>query len=397
MNHLKKLLEVINKEERIVIGLMSGTSADGVSAIIAKVKKCGIETSFKLIAYKTYPYPKKIREKIFELFNPSISTVDKICYMNFIIGEVFADACIKIAEEAHISMKNIDLIGSHGQTIYHIPKEVRVNNYSSKSTLQIGEPSVIAERTGIITIADFRPKDIAAGGEGAPIIPYIDYILFSKLNKNLVVQNIGGIANLTYIPKKGSIDNIVAFDTGPGNMVIDEVVKIITNGKLSYDYDGKIASQGKISKRLLSFLMEHPFLRKKPPKSTGREEFGYRFAIEAYKKGKDMGLSNEDIVATLTAFTAESIVYSYRNFIPEDIEEVILGGGGSKNKTLVKMISERLSGIKISLHEDYGIPAQAKEPLGMALLANETLCGNYNNVPKATGAKKRVIMGKIIV
>lgn len=396
-NPIKKLIKVFEKDERLIIGLMSGTSADGVSVVLTKIKGSGISTSFRILAYNTYPYPIEIKKMIFNLFNPKTSTVDKICLMNFILGEIFADACIKIVNETKFKLKDIDLIGSHGQTIYHIPKKEKINGYSSKSTLQIGEPSVIAEKTGVITVADFRTRDVAAGGEGAPIIPYVDYILFSKMKRNIVVQNIGGIANLTYIPKGASIDDIIAFDTGPGNMVIDGIINIITSGKLSYDPDGKIASKGKVSKKFLEELMSHPFLHRKPPKTTGREEFGEKFINKIYKYGKKLGLKNEDIVATVTAFTAESIVLSYKQFIKEHIDEVIIGGGGSFNKTLIKMIKERLPGVKISFHEDYDIPAQAKEPLGMAILANETISGNSNNVPSATGAIRRVIMGKIIL
>ncbi|RLE67318.1 MAG: anhydro-N-acetylmuramic acid kinase [Thermoprotei archaeon] len=396
-NGLERLIEVKRKDRRLVIGLMSGTSADGVSAVLVELKGCGVNTRYKILAYKTYPYPSEVREKIFSLFDPKTSTVDEICFMNFILGEIFAEAALKIAKEANIDIEDIDLIGSHGQTIYHQPNPRSIAGYESRATLQIGEPSVIAERTGRITVADFRPRDVAAGGQGAPIVAYVDYILFRHEEKNRAVQNIGGIANVTYIPRKADINDIIAFDTGPGNMVIDAIVYLISKGEMTYDKDGRIAAKGTISEELLEWLMGHPFIKKRPPKTTGREEFGLDFARKVYNRGLKLGLRDEDIVATVTAFTAKSIAYSYEKFLPERVDEMILGGGGCFNKTLVKMLKEYLGYVKILFHEDFGIPAQAKEPLLMAILANEVICGNPNNAPSATGARRNVVMGKILL
>jgi len=399
MEKINRLIEIYRKDVRLVVGLMSGTSVDGVSAVLVKLRGSGLDTRFKILGYNTYRYPREVREKIFELFNPDTGSVDKICLLNFIIGEIFSEAAIKIVEEAGYNIDDIDLIGSHGQTIYHIPYMKKVNGYRSRSTLQIGEPSVIAEKTGVITIADFRPRDIAAGGQGAPISAYADYILFRHPEKTRAIQNIGGIANVTFLPKNCMLDNVLAFDTGPGNMIIDGVVKIKTNGRLTYDRDGKIAKKGKVNKKLLDILLKHKFIWKKPPKTTGRGEFGLSFSKKVIEMAEEMGICFEDLVATVTAFTAKSIEINYNLFLNpiSRIDEVILGGGGVYNKTLVKMIKEYLKPIRVSRHEDYGIPEQAKEPLMIAILANEAISGNYNNVPTATGASKPVVMGKILI
>lgn len=373
---------------------MSGTSVDGVSLVLAEVCGQQLETKIKLIAYKTYPYPEDLRRMIFKLFGGSEATVENLCLANFVLGEFYARKIMEFLREVGVEKGEVDLIASHGQTVYHIPQPRTVNSITTRATLQIGEPSVIAERTGITVIADFRPRDIAAGGQGAPIIAYVDYVLFRSQDKNVAVQNIGGIANVTYLPAGCSIEDVLAFDTGPGNMVIDGVVRRLTGNRLNYDVDGNIAARGKVSEELLKWLMSHPYISKKPPKTTGREMFGEAFVDKVMEKARKLGVWDEDLVATVTAFTAESIAYNYEAFLGK-VDLVILGGGGAKNKTLLRMLQRRLNA-EIKTHGDFGIPEQAKEPLGMAILANETVMGNPNNVPGATGASIRVIMGKII-
>jgi len=289
------------------IGLMSGTSADGVDAAIVEIKGKGLDCKIDLIAFKKFPFSKGLRELIHRASTPEYGRVDLICQLNFLIGDLFAKAAIGVVKKAGYKMKDIDLIGSHGQTIYHIPKG------KPPSTLQIGEPSVIAERTGVTTIADFRAMDMAAGGIGAPLTPFAHYILFKKKGKGVAVNNIGGISNVTFIPADGDINNVIAFDTGPGNMLIDSIVQIITKGRMGYDRGGKIANRGEDNERLLNKLMKHPFIKKRPPKSTGREEFGYNEALKFYKLAKRDRLSDEDIVATITRFTAKSIGENIRD------------------------------------------------------------------------------------
>ncbi|RLE55072.1 MAG: anhydro-N-acetylmuramic acid kinase [Candidatus Methanomethylicota archaeon] len=396
MDPIEELVKLRRKKRKTAIGLMSGTSADGVSAVLVEVEGNWIDTKFKIIGYKTYTYPQEVRRKIFELFKPETGTVDKICAMNFVLGKIFAEAALKIAEECGISIKEVDFIASHGQTIHHLPGKNRIGKYEVKSTLQIGEPSVIAYETGVLTIADFRPKDVAAGGEGAPISAYADYVIFRSSEISRAIQNIGGIANVTYLPRNAEISEVIAFDTGPGNMLIDAMVKYVTGGKLRYDVNGEIAANGRVSEELLNWLMEHPFIRRRPPKTTGREEFGEKFALKVIEKAREYGVEGANLVATVTRYTTKTIAESYRKYLPKMPDEVIVGGGGSHNKTLMRMLKEELGEVKILTHEDFGIPAQAKEPLVMVILANEVIHGHFNNIPNATGASKKVIMGKIV-
>ena len=375
---------------------MSGTSADGVSAVLVKISGNWINTKYKIINHKTKPYSKRLKEEILQLSNPKTSTVDKICTMNYVIGEIFAETAKEIIQETAKEIDEIDYIASHGQTIHHMPKTT--TQYKNiKSTLQIGEPSIIAEETGILTIADFRQKDIAAGGEGAPISAYADYIIFRSQKKNRAIQNIGGIANVTYLPKNAGIDQIIAYDTGPGNMIIDGLIRKITDNRRDYDKDGEMAAKGKINKELLNIMINHPYLKRRPPKTTGREEFGEGYVEKIFREAEKRRIKMEDLIATATKFTAKTIIKSYKEYLPNFPDQIILGGGGSYNKTLLKMIKEESRNVEIYTHEDFGIPAQAKEPLIMTILANETIHGHFNNVPNATGAKKKTIKGKIIL
>jgi len=270
---MNRLINIYQKDVRLAIGLMSGTSADGIDAALVKIKGRGFDTKVELLEFENFPYSDTVRKKIFGLFTPSTSTVEKICYMNFLLGELFADAALKIIKKAKLTPDKVDLIGSHGQTIYHIPNPIENDEYSIRSTLQIGEPAVIAERTGIVTVADFRVRDVAAGGQGAPLVAYTDFLLYREENKTVALQNIGGISNVTVLPKSCQINKVIAFDTGPGNMVIDEVVKRITNGKLQYDNKGLIAAEGKVDEAFLNELLQDDYFTKEPPKTTGREHF----------------------------------------------------------------------------------------------------------------------------
>jgi len=375
-----------------IAGLMSGTSADGVDVAIIDFAT----DALKVLAFDTYPYPPCVGKAISKLFSNEKTEVSDICHLNFAIGEVFADAVLKLCRKSHISINSIDLIGSHGQTIYHNSKGTRFGKLLLRSTLQIGEPCVIARRTGKTVVADFRPADIAASGQGAPLVPYADYLLFSHKKKNRVVQNIGGIANLTWLKANASIKDVLAFDTGPGNMIIDHIANLITKGRYRYDVDGRIAAKGKVDARLLKKLMQHKFLKRRPPKSTGREEFGAAFSNCLYNTAAKAGLKPADIMATVTAFTARSIIAAYRRFLPRLPDEVILCGGGAKNKTLVKMLKEQIEPAKVLLTDDFSINADAKEAISFAILAGATIRGIPNNVPSATGAKTPVVLGKII-
>ncbi|HBG78073.1 MAG TPA: anhydro-N-acetylmuramic acid kinase [Phycisphaerales bacterium] len=365
-----------------VCGLMSGTSADGIDAAIVNIDKNKVQ----VVAFDMFAYPSAVRKKVLEIGEQKNCTAGDISTLNFLLGELFAQAAIKLCKKNKISLRTIDIVGSHGQTIYHNPKG------KVPATLQIGEPSIIAHRTGITTVADFRPMDVAAGGQGAPLVPFADYMLFSHKAKNRVLQNIGGIANLTFLPADSAIGDIIAFDTGPGNMIIDQLVCRTTGGKLTFDKGGKIAASGKVNQKILGQMLKHPYFRKQPPKTTGREMFGEIFC----KKFRGQAIANEDMIATATAFTAVSIADAYRKFLPSKPDEIILCGGGAKNKTLVRMLGQYTQS-KIFTTNDFGINSDAKEAISFAILAWATIKGIKNNAPNATGAKTAEILGKIIL
>ena len=375
-----------------IAGLMSGTSADGVDVAIVDISGKHV----RVLAFQTYPYTSPRRKKVFALFDPETSRADDICHLNFVLGEIFAEAVLALCQKSGISPDSIDLIGSHGQTIRHNPTGRRFTGKVIRSTLQIAEPSVIAQRTGITTVADFRPRDMAAGGQGAPLVPYADFFLFQKKRISRAVQNIGGIANVTFLPAGGKLDDVIAFDTGPGNMIIDRTIQLATGGKAKFDRDGRRASKGSVDAALLEKLLKHPFYRRRPPKTTGREAFGAGFADELYKEAQARRLWTEDLVATATVLTATTIADAYRRHLPTMPDEMILCGGGANNATLVKMLRRQLAGVKILRTDDFGIDSDAKEAVSFAILAYATIKGIPNNVPNATGASEPVILGKII-
>lgn len=396
---MKRLIEVFDKPTRTVVGLMSGTSHDGIDTAVARITRAGVvKSEVKLIHHKTYTFPKGLRERIGKAFN---GTTEDICMLNFELGEAFADAALRSIADAGLKPKDVDIVASHGQTAFHIPPA----EGGKGSTMQIGEASVIAERTGIITVSDFRTRDMAAGGQGAPLVPFADYILFNKKGMVRAIQNIGGIANVTVVTEK--IEDVFAFDTGPGNALIDESVRIMTNGEESFDRDGRIASKGKVDEELLRELMNHPFLKMAPPKSTGRELFGREMAMLLFRRitgevGRKKGRKPEDLIATLTRFTADSIYDAYERFIfPScDLDQIVLTGGGSNNPVLEGYLRKlfKKGGKKkltVDLIGELGIPSSAKEAMSFAILGNETISGNHANLPKATGAKKGVVLGKI--
>jgi len=375
-----------------VAGLMSGTSADGVDAAIVDIGPRGVH----LVAFETFPHPPDLRRRIFKLFDPAQARVDDLCHLNFVLGEAFAAAVVRLARKSGVPLASIDLIGSHGQTVCHLPEGRRFGRRTVRSTLQIGEPSVIAERTGITTVADFRPRDIAAGGEGAPLVPFADYVLFCDRRRTRAVQNIGGIANVTYLPAAGDARDVLAFDTGPGNMVIDRAAFLATRGRARYDAGGRMAARGRASARLLAELLRHPYLSRRPPKSTGRETFGAPFADALWRRARRRGLAPLDIVATVTALTARSIAGAYRRFLPAMPDEVILCGGGAENRTLVRWLREALRPARVAPMDEFGLPARAKEAVSFAILAYAAVEGTANNVPSATGAGRPVVLGKIV-
>jgi anhydro-N-acetylmuramic acid kinase len=385
---MERLLRIYKKERRLVAGLMSGTSLDGIDVALVKIEGSGFNSRIEQVAFRTVGYEPSFRQDILAACRRDTSDVEMLCSLNFALGERFAAAVKEVCQENNVSVADLDLIGSHGQTVWHLP---------GNSTLQIGEAAVIAERTGVITVSDFRVRDVAAGGQGAPLVPYTEYLLYRDPLKTRLLQNIGGIANVTVLPAGGGPETIMAFDTGLGNMMIDCAVRVITDGRRQFDQDGEMAKRGNVDTTLLSELMAHPYLTQPPPKTTGREVFGDQFTADVVKTCLARGASAADIVATFTCFTAKSIADSYRRFIFADhqVDEVIIGGGGSHNQTLLDLLRYELPGIPVRTQEELGFSSDAKEAVAFAILANEAISGRTNNLPAVTGARAPVIMGKI--
>jgi anhydro-N-acetylmuramic acid kinase len=379
----------------MIVGLMSGTSADGIDGVAAEISGSRYQLRARVVAHVHRPFSRELRQRILHVSLEG--KVGEICELNFLLGEYFARAALEAIKEAGLSPEQITAIGSHGQTIHHLP------NGRTPSTLQIGEPAVIAERTGITTIGDFRVGDMAAGGQGAPLVPYADWVLFKDQTRPRIVQNIGGIGNLTFLPPRAEFDKVLAFDTGPGNMVIDGVMAALSDGRQAFDRAGEWAAKGKVSEKLLGELMKHPFLSRLPPKTTGREEFGAPFTGRVLAIARQLGLGKHDIVASVTAFTAMTIADAYHRFVFPKLNQpqlsrlqIILGGGGARNPTLRAMLQERIERGELYTHEAFGVANSAKEALAFAILAHETLQGTASNVPNATGAKRPVVLGKIV-
>ncbi|GGI46777.1 anhydro-N-acetylmuramic acid kinase [Paenibacillus marchantiophytorum] len=396
------LLSLLNQTSLTVAGLMSGTSLDGIDVAIVRIDGCGVDAKVQLLHFESFPYDDELREKLKQMCSIEHSDVALLCGMNFAIAEKFADAVVQTAAAANMRVDEIDLISSHGQTVWHIPVADETNPFLPKSTLQIGDLSVIAKRTGVTVVGDFRTADMAAGGQGAPLAPYGDFIMFRDEAKGRILQNIGGIGNCTAIPAQGTgtatdAGNLIAFDTGPGNMIMDQVVYELSEGKLSYDADGAWAARGQVNTELLEEMLAHPYFAQLPPKTTGRELFGKTYTATWLKAALERGLAHEDIVATATAFTAHSIARSYQDFIfPQyDMAEVIVSGGGARNRTLLSMLQELLPEQAILTSDELGISGDAKEAILFALLGNDFIHGVPNNLPSATGADCPTIMGKL--
>jgi anhydro-N-acetylmuramic acid kinase len=398
VNRLERLMHVATKYSRRIIGIMSGTSLDAIDVAMVRIQKHGINAKVRLEHFRSYPYPPAIRATVRELFDPKRARVDEICRYDFILGEVFAAAVQRILEETKIKADTVDLVATAGQTIWHDPELFLIepdvdwidHPIETRSTFAIGQSAVIAERTGIMTIGDLRVRDVAAGGQGAPLVPYFDWVLLRHKSRGRAIQNIGGIGNVTYIPPKAKWDDVIAFDTGPGNMIIDELAWVATNGRQTYDVDGALAASGKVHEELLEYWMSDLYFTKVPPKTTGRELFGAQFARRILAEAPNVEI--QDLIATATALTAESIARAYREFVlPRGpIHEVMLAGGGAKNPTLVRMIAARMPKQKMLVYK----ASEAKEAMAMAMIANDSVVGLVTNVAGATGGRPTVL-GKI--
>jgi anhydro-N-acetylmuramic acid kinase len=377
----------------IVLGMMSGTSADGIDAAIVELTGQPPSLSWKLIKHNHLPFSEAIQAEIFACFNPRTSGVDRLCALNFALGQAYAHAASLVIEQCGLRNQDIDLIGNHGQSVWHIPSGPQA------STLQIGEAAVIAEMTGITTIHNFRARDMAAGGQGAPLVSYVDTLLFSHPQTSRILQNIGGIANGTFLPNALQISQGAqpfAFDTGPGNMLIDDAIRRVSGGQLQFDADGALAGRGKVAEKLLSQWIEtEPFFHLPPPKTTGRELFGEQYGAVLWGQAKQLHLSDADILATVTAFTARTIADAYRDFLPAMPEEVVVSGGGAYNRSLLKLLAAEIAPARVTVIDELGMPPDAKEAVAFAVLAYETWHNRPGNLPAATGARRRVVLGDI--
>ena len=395
---MQRIITMRKKPYRLAMGLMSGTSADGIDTALVKIAGHGLNTKIELLGYHSFDYSTQDKSLIQRLFDYEHCNIPYTSFMNFRLGELFAAAVINGAAKFNVPLDDIDFIGSHGQTVFHQPQPSSVDGVLRRSnTLQIGDPAIIAHLTGHVTIGDFRVADVAAGGNGAPLVPYTEYILYGSSHESRALQNIGGIANVTVIPQGCTIDEVYAFDTGPGNMIMDGLMHHFTQGKLSYDIDGCYAAQGQISEPLVNILCSDPYFTEPPPKTTGREQFGGPYLTKILDYATEHNLSKYDVLASVTDFTARTIKQSFERFIfPKTIiNTIVISGGGTYNPTLMKMLRHYFEGISILTQEDIGGNSDAKEAIAFAILGNETLFGTPNNMPKVTGAQKGVVMGKI--
>lgn len=384
------------EDEKLAIGLMSGTSLDGIDAALVKIKGAGTETAVKLLGFLTFPFTEEGKAEILRLADGGTTTMEEVCRMNRLIGELSADACEALLRKTGVEKEEIAFVGSHGQTFWHEPEAVSYFHKKFHSTLQLGDASSIAERLKTVVVSDFRTRDVAAGGFGAPLVPYTEYLLFRDKERTIGLQNIGGIGNITILKKGGSLSDVTAFDTGPGNMLIDGAIRKITGGRLSFDENGDFAGSGTVSEvLLLEIFRKDEYLKLSPPKTSGRERYGSAFLNEIFKMGE--GLSSADLLRTVTAYTAETIAFSVNEYCEGENrpERLVIGGGGANNKTLLSEIKKRLLDVRVFTCDEMGFSGDAKEAVAFALLANDCIYGRPNNAPAATGAKHPVIMGKI--
>lgn len=366
---------------------MAGTSVDAVDAALVDITRSGATLQVAPRRFIEYPFDASLRDRVHAVFDPSGGRTDEICELNFALGELFADAAAAVCEG-----ETPDLICSHGQTIWH---NIRSDGRAS-STFQIGEPSVIAERTGATVVADFRPRDIAAGGQGAPLSSYVDVLLFGDQTRSRAIQNIGGIANVTWIPRGFRREDAFAFDTGPGNVLIDRATWVATDGQARYDRDGAMAARGAPDRDLVAELLAGAYFRREPPKSTGRELFGASYADAIAQRVRDRGGDDADIVATLTLLTVESIADAYGRFLPAAPDDVVLGGGGARNRTVREWLARRLPTAHILDHDDFGLPTEGREAIYFAILGYETIHGRASTLPRCTGSRRSSVLGKIL-
>lgn len=384
-----------------LVGLMSGTSVDGIDAAVIQYAprlEQGKGAELSLLAFENTPFPAEVRAMIFELFDPANATIDKVGTMNMWLGELYARATLSVIAQCGLAPSQIYAVGSHGQTIYHAPEEKRMGGYNLHCTVQIGDGAVIASRTGIPCVSDFRVADMAVGGQGAPLVPFTEYVLFTGQEQTLLLQNIGGIGNVTVLPAGASPEQVFAFDTGPGNMIIDGLVSQLFP-PLTMDIGGEIGASGQVIDELLAWMQQDEYYTLPLPKSTGRERFGQPYVAQIMNRMKGHNWKAEDVIATATRLTAWSIVDSYERYIAphHQAQRLVVGGGGSYNAGLLCELRELFAPhqVQVLTQEDIGGNSDAKEAMAFAMLAYYAMERLPNNIPQVTGASQPVVMGKI--
>ncbi len=383
-------------QDRRIIGLMSGTSADGIDAALIHLREGDTGHFVDVLGFDTAAFPSGLRERVMEVSDSKTGRIDELGRLHFELGELFARAAINLADSAGLSMAEVDLIGSHGQTVHHLPERMARFGVETGATLQIGDPSVIAQRTGVVTVGDFRTADVARGGQGAPLVPFVDYLLFRHATKARGLLNLGGIANLTVLPADPEPEDVVAFDTGPACMLIDAVARI----ELGCDMDagGGGARRGKPSEELVANMLSLAYFERPPPKSTGRELFGDQRASALVRTGREAGLKAEDLLATATEITVRSIRDAYLRFVAPGItrlDELIVSGGGARNGFLLERLAQALHPVAVTTSDDHGLSSDAKEAVAFAILAHQTVRGRPSTLPRTTGADRPAVLGKI--
>ena len=381
----------------LVLGMMSGTSADGIDVALARISGAPPNLNAKLFGHTSKKFPPALRKEILRVAEQQPISAGELSQLNFRLGELFADAALSACRTFRVSPSRVALIGGHGQTIFHQGRPVPYFGSPTASTLQIGEPSIIAARTGITTVGDFRPADIALGGQGAPLVPYADYLLYRHPKLARVSLNLGGIANITALPRAAKPQQVFAFDTGPANMLIDALVSYFTRGRRRFDENAQLASQGRGTPGLLNELLRDPYLKLAPPKSTGREYYGHAYLKKVLALGRRHRAQQNDLIRAATIFTALSVVDAIHRFVlpKTKIHQLIVSGGGAHNPLILAQLAAALPGIAVLPSSRLGIPEEAKEAFAFALLAYETFHQRPANLPSATGARGPAILGKI--
>jgi anhydro-N-acetylmuramic acid kinase len=394
------------QHSRLVVGLISGTSMDGIDAALVRITGPGAQPRVRLLAFAVLPYPPAIRQRLMRVAAGQPTTAAEISELNFILGELFGEAALEVCRQGGVPLRRISAIGSHGQTIFHEGGSGLIHQKSKRgklrpgapghaSTLQIAEPAVIAAKAGAAVIANFRAADIAAGGQGAPLVPLVDYLLLRDAHLGTVALNIGGIANVTVIPARARAEDVLGFDTGPGNMLVDALVRHASGGQKSFDAGGRLASQGVILQPLMDAVMRLPYFHQNPPKSAGREQFGADFVQRYFLKRR--GARPADLVCTATELTARTVSNALHQFAfpMAKIDRLIVSGGGAHNGFLLDRLKALLPGISVHVSDDFGLPVDAKEAIAFAVLADRTMHSLAGNLPSVTGARKEVILGTV--